>query len=73
VQVLYVFVEIQFETSHLVETLTKNFDHDSKLALLGTIQFTNMVHSALADLKAVFPNLLIPQVKPLSPGTGVGQ
>lgn len=69
---MYVFVEIQFEYSHLVEVIKKNFPSGSKLALLGTIQFTNVVHGAAQALKESFPDLIIPQVKPLSPGETLG-
>ncbi len=62
------FVEIQFDPSHLVATVLKNFDHGCKLALLGTIQFTSVVHGAAQELKKDFAHLTIPQVKPLSPG-----
>jgi diphthamide biosynthesis enzyme Dph1/Dph2-like protein len=37
-QVLYVFVEISFDTSHLVECIQRNFDSAKRIALMGTIQ-----------------------------------
>lgn len=65
---LYVFVEITFDTSHLISTLQSNFDSTSKIALMGTIQFV----SALSGIKRAtadnFPHLIIPQCKPLSSG-----
>jgi diphthamide biosynthesis enzyme Dph1/Dph2-like protein len=67
-QVLYVFVEIQFDTKHLVTVLTKNFPAESRIALMGTIQFTNALHRAHQELTAFFPHMRIPQGKPLSPG-----
>ena len=69
---MYVFVEIQFEFTHLVDVIKKNFPVGTKLALLGTIQFTNVVHGAAQALKEVYPDLIIPQVKPLSPGETLG-
>ena len=68
-QVLYVFVEIQFDTSHLVQVLMKHFSTESKISLMGTIQFTNALHHAQQELVTKFPNIRIPQGKPLSPGT----
>ena len=62
------FVEIQFDTSHLVAVLTKHFPPDCKMSLMGTIQFTNALHRAQQELLSTFTNLRIPQGKPLSPG-----
>jgi 2-(3-amino-3-carboxypropyl)histidine synthase len=69
-QVLYVFVEIQFDCAHLEAVLKQHFDpaQHSKLALMGTIQFTAALHKARQSLLDVYPNLYVPQVKPLSPG-----
>lgn len=67
-QVLYVFVEIQFDCSHLVSVLKKHFPAEARLALMGTIQFTNALHRAHLELSEHFLNLRIPQGKPLSPG-----
>jgi len=63
-----VFVEIQFDTSHLVAMLAKHFPPDCKMSLMGTIQFTNALHRAQQELLSTFANLRIPQGKPLSPG-----
>jgi 2-(3-amino-3-carboxypropyl)histidine synthase len=52
-----------------VAVLVKNFSADRKIALMGTIQFTNALHLASQTLTATFTNLHIPQAKPLSPGT----
>lgn len=62
------FVEIQFDTSHLVNVLKKNFAPETRIAMMGTIQFTNALHRAQQDLIATFPNIRVPQGKPLSPG-----
>lgn len=66
------FVEIQFDSSHLVATIKQHFLPETRIALLGTIQFTNVVHGAVHELKDTFPNLLVPQSKPLSPGETLG-
>jgi 2-(3-amino-3-carboxypropyl)histidine synthase len=71
-QVLYVFVEIQFDTSHLVSVLKKHFQPESRIALMGTIQFTNALHRAHQELASTFPSMRIPQGKPLSPGENTG-
>ena len=69
---LYVFVEIQFEVTHLCQTIRSNFAADDKLILLGTIQFTNMAYQVFELLKSEFPRLSVSQAKPLSPGETLG-
>lgn len=41
IQMLYIFVDIKFDASHLIETLKANFETNSKLALVSTIQFVS--------------------------------
>jgi 2-(3-amino-3-carboxypropyl)histidine synthase len=55
-----------------VETVRRNLDKGMKLALSGTIQFSTAIHAAKAHLVADFPDLVIPQAKPLSPGEVLG-
>ena len=43
IKVMYVFVEIRFDPSHLVATIQRNFSTDQQLVLMGTIQFTGDV------------------------------
>lgn len=72
-QVIYVFVEIRFDPSHLVTCLLKNFPPDAKLLLMGTIQFTAVLGSVQQLLAAEnYQNILIPQAKPLSGGETLG-
>jgi 2-(3-amino-3-carboxypropyl)histidine synthase len=72
VPTLYVFVEIQFDISHLCEVIRDNFNKDDRLVLMGTIQFTNMAYSVLDKLKDEFIYLTISQAKPLSAGETLG-
>ena len=44
-EVMYVFVEIEVDLAHLVDTVKLNFGADQKLALCGTIQFGRAVHA----------------------------
>jgi 2-(3-amino-3-carboxypropyl)histidine synthase len=63
-----VFVEIAFDTSHLVACIRKSFEPQTCLAVMGTIQFTSAVHQVVTELSAEYPNLRVPQTKPLSGG-----
>jgi len=68
IKVVYVFVEISFDCSHLVSTITQNFGFETHLALMGTIQFSSAIHNARSELEYLFPHIFIPQAKPLSAG-----
>lgn len=76
VPMLYVFVHIAFETTHLLACLKDNFPLSSapRLALLGTIQFVPDIHALRGDVEAHFgrENVTIPQARPLSPGELLG-
>ena len=39
IQMLYVFVDIQIDTLHFMETLKYNFEKGTSFALVSTIQF----------------------------------
>lgn len=72
---LYVFVDIQIDVEHLVETIKLNFEpRSTKLAIAGTIQFSTAIQAAKALLatSAEYASLLVPQAKPLSPGEVLG-
>ncbi|SCU89811.1 LAFA_0E21088g1_1 [Lachancea sp. 'fantastica'] len=74
IKVLYVFVTINIDETHLIKTLRKNFASGSKLATFGTIQFNPTIHSIKdkllqgEDVLYVIP----PQIKPLSKGEVLG-
>ena len=69
---MYVFVDIQFDVSHLVETAKANFGADDEIVLAGTVQFASMMQKARDELLPHFPKLKVPQCKPLSPGEVLG-
>lgn len=64
------FVDIKIDTQHFVDTVQHNFKDNplASIALVGTIQFSSSLHVAKRLLLATFPNIYIPQLKPLSPG-----
>lgn len=78
IKVLYVFVDIKIDLQHVVSSLKHNLPSNSRLALVGTIQFVgslNSIKDALQiqdeDGKGGF-YVVIPQAKPLSPGEALG-
>jgi 2-(3-amino-3-carboxypropyl)histidine synthase len=73
---LYVFVEIQIDTEHLVACLDATLGDQQKnidLYLLGTVQFRHaLVTAQQMLLEKGYTNVSIPQAKPLSPGEVLG-
>lgn len=72
IKMLYVFVDIQIDLAHFVATVKHNFPPGFKLAMISTIQFAASLQAAKAQLSDQFPNLAVPQAKPLSPGEVLG-
>lgn len=66
IPILYVFVELHINVDHLVSTIHANVPEDNRIALLGTIQFSQAIHQAAAKLQPFYPEVLIPQVPFLS-------
>ena len=80
-RILYVFVQIGINQSHLVSTIRLNFNplneyKDKKIVIAGTIQFVNILQNIkqqLCDLHEYkSENIIIPQAKPLSPAEVLG-
>ena len=46
IKIMYVFVEIKFDETHLVECLHKAFSSETRMAIVGAIQFTSVVYAA---------------------------
>ncbi|KAK0948013.1 Diphthamide biosynthesis protein 1 [Friedmanniomyces endolithicus] len=72
IKTLYVFVDIQIDTAHLLATITRNFIPGSTIALVGTIQFNATLHSTAPLLRTAGYQILIPQITPLSKGEILG-
>ena len=71
--VLYVFVEIDIDVAHLIDTIALNFkDETARLALCGTVQFGGALHAAKAALVSRYAQVALPQAKPLSAGEVLG-
>ena len=71
IKCLYVFVDIKIDIRHFIETVKYNFEPNTRIAMIGTIQFASSLQSAAAELKSSF-NVSIPQAKPLSRGEVLG-
>jgi 2-(3-amino-3-carboxypropyl)histidine synthase len=78
IPVLYVFVEIQVDTLHLVRTIQATMikaqpTTTTTIALLGTVQFRHALATVQTLLRELgYEQVSIPQVKPLSPGEVLG-
>lgn len=70
---MYVFVEINFDPEHLLRCIVHAFEPSTRLGLMGTVQFTSILHGVKAQLTLQsFTNVSIPQAKPLSLGETLG-
>merc|ERR1712065_62892 len=59
--VMYVFVDIRFDVTHLVQTVLKNFpERSTRLAVVGTIQFASSFHEAKRQLEPHYDDIFIP-------------
>ena len=67
-----VFVEIAIDNAHLVQCIAATLPPETKLTVMGTIQFATAMFQAKPLLEAIFPDVHIPQAKPLSPGEVLG-
>lgn len=74
IKVLYVFVTINIDETHLVNTLQRNFARGSHVACFGTIQFNPTIHSVRGILENADEPIYVipPQTMPLSKGEVLG-
>nr|XP_057936421.1 2-(3-amino-3-carboxypropyl)histidine synthase subunit 1 isoform X2 [Doryrhamphus excisus] len=71
IKMLYVFVDIQMDNGHFLDTVKFNFTPGQSLALVSTIQFVAALQAVSAALKSDY-EVLVPQCRPLSPGEILG-
>ncbi|XP_027136512.1 2-(3-amino-3-carboxypropyl)histidine synthase subunit 1 isoform X1 [Larimichthys crocea] len=71
IKMLYVFVDIQMDNAHFLETVKLNFPPGQSLALVSTIQFVAALQAVSTALKPEY-DVLVPQCRPLSPGEILG-
>ncbi|PAA69921.1 hypothetical protein BOX15_Mlig023288g1, partial [Macrostomum lignano] len=72
VKMLYVFVDIAFDTQHLLDSVRTNLSSQTRLALLGIVQFVASLQSLKKQLEDSGFSVIVPQCKPLSPGEVLG-
>ncbi|CCJ30596.1 unnamed protein product [Pneumocystis jirovecii] len=79
IRTLYVFVDIEINKDHMVETIKANIPTNTHIALVGTIQFVPRIHDVVGRLKegaregeGAGYRVTVPQIKPLSPGEILG-
>ncbi|KAI1091496.1 putative diphthamide synthesis protein-domain-containing protein [Rostrohypoxylon terebratum] len=72
IRVLYVFVDISIDATHLLATLERNFAPPKKVAVVGTIQFNATIHGVRGALEKAGFGVLVPQIAPLSRGEILG-
>lgn len=69
---MYVFVDIKMDFDHLIASIRHNFKPGTKLVLAGTIQFAASIQAAKRELSTDYPDVVVPQSRPLSPGEVLG-
>lgn len=72
IKVLYIFVTIDIDQVHLVNTLARHFQPGSRLALVSTIQFNPTLHAIKPKLADKGLISYAPQAMPLSKGEVLG-
>ena len=71
IKTLYVFVDIGIDVKHFVDTVRKNFEPDTSIILVATIQFMSSLQASKKELEKDY-SITIPQSRPLSPGEVLG-
>jgi 2-(3-amino-3-carboxypropyl)histidine synthase len=70
---MYVFVEIDIDVQHFVDTVKKLVPSDTRVVFIATIQFVSAMRAAVEELKTHFITTpFVPQVRPLSSGELLG-
>ena len=70
IQSLYVFVDIEIDRKHFVESVRHNFEKGAKIALVSTIQFVATLQTSVQELSEY--EIILQHNQPLSPGEVLG-
>lgn len=72
IKTLYVFVDIQINFEHFLDTVQVQFPPETRFAIVGTIQFVASLQRAKSELQNRGFSAIVPQARPLSPGEILG-
>lgn len=72
IKMLYIFVDIKFDLQHFVDTIKFNFNQETRMAFVSTIQFVASLQGVVAKLKSEGYVASTPKSSPLSPGEILG-
>ncbi len=72
IKMLYIFVDIKFDVQHFIDTIKFNFDKETRMAFVSTIQFVASLQNVVARLKGEGYIASTPKTSPLSPGEILG-
>lgn len=72
IKMLYIFVDIKFDSQHFFETIKFNFDKETRMAFVSTIQFVASLQNIVSQLKSEGYIASTPKTSPLSPGEILG-
>jgi len=72
IHMLYVFVNIDVNLSHFLDTVRANFDKEKRLAFVSTIQFVASLQAIKRVLESDGYKVVLPQCSPLSSGEILG-
>ncbi|WKY00784.1 hypothetical protein Q1695_015089 [Nippostrongylus brasiliensis] len=72
VAMLYIFVSININISHLIDCIRANFSPPCRIALVTTVQFVTSLQAVRVSLEGSGYEIIFPQCKPLSPGEILG-
>ena len=70
IQTLYVFVDIEIDRTHFIQSIRHNFAEGSRIALISTIQFVATLQTAATELQEY--QIVLQNNQPLSPGEVLG-
>ncbi|KAA0202634.1 hypothetical protein HAZT_HAZT011248 [Hyalella azteca] len=72
IPIMYVFVDIQFDSAHFMKMIRATFDIKTPLALVSIVQFVGSLQKLAIALRDEGYDVLVPQSRPLSPGEVLG-
>ncbi|KAF1601271.1 UNVERIFIED_CONTAM: 2-(3-amino-3-carboxypropyl)histidine synthase subunit 1, partial [Eudyptes robustus] len=72
IHLLYIFVNININLSHAIDSVVANVEKEKKMALVSTVQFVTSLNALKKQLESMNFSVYVPQCSPLSPGEILG-